>query len=62
VSGEVLVSGAGLIRRAGVGETDALRMQAGQLAAQLVDLNAMPLNDYNCANDAFTTLMQTPTH
>jgi hypothetical protein len=37
-------------------------MQAGQLAAQLVDLNAMPLNDYNCANDAFTTLMQTPTH
>ena len=62
VSGEVLVSGAGLIRRAGVGETDALPMQAGQLAAQLVDLNAMPLNDYNCANDAFTTLMQTPTH
>ena len=62
VSGEVLVSGAGLIRRAGVGETDALPMQAGQLAALLVGLNAMPLQGYNCANDAFTTLMQTPTH
>ena len=56
------MSGAGLIRRAGVGETDALPMQAGQLAALLVGLNAMPLQGYNCANDAFTTLMQTPTH
>ena len=62
VSGELLVSGAGLIRRAGVGETDALPMQAGQLAALLVGLNAMPLQGYNCANDAFTTLMQTPTY
>jgi NAD(P)-dependent dehydrogenase (short-subunit alcohol dehydrogenase family) len=62
VSGEVLVAGAGLIRRAGVGETDALRMQAGQLASQLTDLSALPLHGYNCANDAFTTLMQTPTH
>ena len=62
VSGEVLVAGAGLIRRAGVGETDALRMQAGQLASQLTDLSALPLHGYKCANDAFTTLMQTPTH
>lgn len=62
VSGEVLVAGAGLIRRAGVGETDAQPMQAGQLAAQLVDLNALPLQGYNCANDAFATLMQTPSH
>ncbi len=57
VSGEVLVCGAGLVRRAGVGETDAVMMPSSDLATTVQSLHAMPLNSHTSANDSFTRFL-----
>ena len=57
VSGEVLVGGAGLVRRAGVGETDALQMPLSGLATTIHSLRAMELNSHASASDSFTRFL-----
>ena len=58
VSGEVLISGAGLVRRAGIGETDAVSLQAMPVASALSALNGKPLHGYPSANDSFAGLLR----
>jgi len=73
VSGEVLVSGAGLVRRAGVGETDALVLPAGapdappssrdgpgtrDTGAIVHALHGQALRPYASANDSFARFVQ----
>lgn len=57
VSGEVLVCGGGLVRRAGVGETDALTMPPSGLAATVHALHALELNSHASASDSFTRFL-----
>ena len=57
VSGEVLVSGAGLVRRAGVGETDALALGHGDIGAVVQALRAMGLQSHASANDSFASFL-----
>ena len=55
-SGEVLVSGAGLVRRASVGESDALALPAEGIAETVRALQGQ--NGYASANDSFARLLQ----
>ena len=57
-TGEVLVSGAGLVRRAGVGESDALPLVHGAIAQTVHDLQRMPVQSYGSANDSFARFLQ----
>lgn len=53
-SGEVLVCGGGLVRRAGVGETDALPLPLSDITTTVQLLQAMDLNSHASATDSFT--------
>jgi NAD(P)-dependent dehydrogenase (short-subunit alcohol dehydrogenase family) len=53
VSGEVLVCGAGLARRAGVGETDARVLPDAAIAATVHALLAQPWHSHASASDSF---------
>ena len=55
-SGEVLVSGAGLVRRASVGESDALPLPADGIADTVLALQGQ--HGYASANDSFARLLQ----
>ena len=57
-TGEVLVSGAGLVRRAGVGESDALPLQDGSVADAVHGLESKALQPYGSANDSFARFLQ----
>jgi len=54
VSGEVLVCGGGLVRRAGVGETDALALSDAEISARVHDLQALALHAHASAADSFS--------
>lgn len=58
LSGEVLVSGAGLVRRASVGETQALALDAGPTSEIVQALAKMPVQSYPSANDSFSRLLE----
>ncbi|MFC6281950.1 MULTISPECIES: SDR family NAD(P)-dependent oxidoreductase [Polaromonas] len=58
VSGEVLVSGAGLLRRAGIGETGARLQEQDGIADAVHALQTQALNSYATANDSFARLVQ----
>lgn len=58
VSGEVLVSGAGLLRRADVGETAAVPLPAHGFSQAVHALHDQPLQRYATANDSFARLLQ----
>ncbi len=57
VSGEVLVCGGGLVRRAGVGETDALVLPESDLAATVHDLRLLPWRSHANASASFTRFL-----
>lgn len=57
VSGEVLVCGGGVLRRAGVGETDARPMAAADPAAAVHALQDLALHSHASANDSFSRLL-----
>jgi NAD(P)-dependent dehydrogenase (short-subunit alcohol dehydrogenase family) len=58
VSGEVLVSGAGIVRRAGVGETAALALDSAPVADVVHALFGQPVHSFASANDSFTHFLQ----
>lgn len=58
VTGEVLVCGAGLVRRAGVGETDALALHDGRAGDVVHALKSKALQPYPSANDSFARFLQ----
>lgn len=58
VTGEVLVSGAGLVRRASVGESGALALQPGHVADVVQTLRSKALPSYASANDSFARFLQ----
>jgi NAD(P)-dependent dehydrogenase (short-subunit alcohol dehydrogenase family) len=58
VSGEVLVSGASVVRRAGVGETAARLFAPDDVASAVHALQQDPVQAYACANDAFASLVR----
>ena len=58
ISGEVLVSGAGWVRRAGVGETTALALVNENPGVTAHALHDRPLQAYACANDSFAAFLQ----
>ncbi len=58
VTGEVLVSGAGLVRRAGTGESDAMALHAGPVGEVVHGLQSKALQPYASANDSFARLLQ----
>ncbi len=62
VTGEVLVSGAGLVRRAGVGETEALPLDTGAIGTVVHALQGKSLQSYASANDSFTRFLQELAH
>ena len=57
VSGEVLVSGGGIVRRAGVGETEALPLQ-GSTGDVVHALQGQPLQSFASANASFARFLQ----
>lgn len=57
ISGEVLVSGGGLMRRAGVGETDARAIPRSDLAGAVHRLQEMALQNHASASDSFTRFL-----
>ena len=57
-SGEVLVSGAGFIRRAETAETVAIAMEAGQLDSLLTQLQSLPHQTYANASASFAQFLQ----
>jgi NAD(P)-dependent dehydrogenase (short-subunit alcohol dehydrogenase family) len=57
VTGEVLVCGAGLARRAGVGETDARVLPDAAIAATVHHLLALPWHSHASASDSFTRFL-----
>jgi len=57
-TGEVLVSGAGLVRRAGVGESDALALAGGSIADVVHGLDSKALQRYASANASFARFLQ----
>ncbi|MEI6762577.1 MAG: SDR family NAD(P)-dependent oxidoreductase [Betaproteobacteria bacterium] len=57
LNGEVLVSGAGLVRRASVGETEALALDAGPLGEVVNALAKMSVQSYASANNSFAKLL-----
>ncbi len=61
VSGEVLVSGGALVRRAGVGETEAMALQPDTIADIVRALRAKHLHGYANANDSFARFVQEQT-
>jgi len=58
VTGEVLVSGAGLVRRAGTGESDALTLRDGPVGDVVHALQGQALQAYPSANDSFARFLQ----
>ncbi len=58
VTGEVLVSGAGLVRRAGVGESDATRLGEHPIGDVVHALQSKALQPYRTANDSFARFLQ----
>lgn len=58
VSGEVLVSGGGLVRRASVGESDALALQAGRTGAVVHALAQQRQHAYANAVESFASFQQ----
>lgn len=58
VSGEVLVGGAGVVRRAATGETAALALDAADPAATVHALAGLPVRSYPSANDSFAELLR----
>ncbi len=58
ITGEVLVSGAGLVRRAGVGESDASVLSNGPVADVVHGLQSNALHHYGSANDSFARFLQ----
>ena len=58
VSGEVLVSGAGLVRRASVGETPALALAPQAIARTVHALRDQPTRSYPTANVSFSRFLQ----
>lgn len=58
VTGEVLVSGAGLVRRAEVGESDARWLDPAQVAGTVHALRSVPLRPYPSANASFTRFLE----
>ena len=58
VSGEVLVSGGGLVRRAGIGESDALPLQQGRIGEVVHALPQQPQRSYANAQEAFARFQQ----
>ena len=57
VSGEVLVCGGGLVRRADVGETDARPLPDSDIARTVHDLHALPRRNHASASDSFTRFL-----
>jgi NAD(P)-dependent dehydrogenase (short-subunit alcohol dehydrogenase family) len=57
-SGEVLVSGAGFVRRADTAESAALALDAAQLEAQLAQLHTLPRQAYASASASFAQFLQ----
>jgi hypothetical protein len=57
-SGEVLVSGAGLLRRARMGESDAVALGIGPVGGVVHTLQGQALRDYPSANDSFAKFLQ----
>ena len=57
VSGEVLVCGGGLVRRAGVGETDALVLQGEDVAGAVHQLQALGWHSHASASDSFSRFL-----
>ena len=57
VTGEVLVCGAGMVRRAGVGETDALALPDTDMAEAVKNLHAMVWHSHASATDSFTRFL-----
>lgn len=62
VSGEVLVSGAGLVRRAAVGESDALALSGRAVGDVVHGLQGSALQYYGSANDSFARFLQELAH
>jgi NAD(P)-dependent dehydrogenase (short-subunit alcohol dehydrogenase family) len=62
ITGEVLVSGAGLVRRACVGESDALPLVDGAVADAVHSLESKALRRYDSANDSFARFLQELAH
>ena len=58
INGEVLVSGAGLVRRASVGETQALALDAGPPGEVFTKLAKLSVQSYPSANDSFARLLE----
>lgn len=58
VTGEVLVSGAGIVRRAGTGETAALRLETGAEAGLMEALRARAVEPYPSASTSFERFLQ----
>jgi hypothetical protein len=58
INGEVLVSGAGLLRRASVGETQALALDAGPPGEVFTELAKLSVQSYPSANDSFARLLE----
>lgn len=58
ISGDVLVSGAGWVRRAGVGETSAMALMNESPGVTAHALQDRPLQGYACANDSFAAFLQ----
>jgi len=58
VSGQVLVSGAGVVRRAGSGETQAHRIDPQAIADTVTGLLALPLHGHASAADSFASLVR----
>ena len=58
LSGEVFVSGAGLVRRASTGETDAAALAGTAVADVLHGLQQKPVRSYATANDSFAELLR----
>ena len=57
VSGEVLVCGGGLVRRAGVGETDARPLSESDIGATVHDLQPLAWQGHASASDSFTQFL-----
>ena len=57
LSGEVLVSGGGMVRRHGTGETDGVLLPCGDMGAALHALRDQPLHAYAGARESFTSFL-----
>ena len=57
VNGEVLVCGGGLVRRVGIGETDALVVPDAAIAATVHELQPLAWHSHASASDSFTRFL-----